>query len=104
MVNGVEVTKEGICHVTDYIHVVNGKIICFDKSVFDRDNPDDMRELARFGEGLYDTDGICRAYGDETVCIVHNMGEYCLPHPVHVSNLPPAQAAIVRKVIGELHG
>lgn len=104
MVNGVEVTKEGICHVTDYIHVVNGKIICFNKSALDMDNPDDVRDLVELGRVLYEGDGLERKYGNDSICLILGHGEDLVIDVACVDGMPDKYRGVLRKVVGELYG
>lgn len=82
-----KVTKKGIYHLSDYVHVVDGKIICFESSLYDVNNPDDV---------------------NASVCILHDFSKNgekrFMPHVVHFNVLSGEHRKIVEKAISDLYG
>ena len=66
--------KNQIIDVDGYVHIVNGKVICFESDVYDLDNPEDVKELlelsARMRSNDEDDKFYYRAYGDDTILFV----------------------------------
>ena len=60
--------KNQIIDVDGYIHVINGKVICFKLDVFDLNNPNDVADLLSFVDDLSEPDNLFSGQiGDDTV-------------------------------------
>lgn len=98
-----EVTKEGIYHITEFVHVANGKIICFMPGVMDVNDKSDMKTLLELGEVLYDGDGTRRSYGNNTVCILYGRKDKWFFNIVHADNMLEHKD-IIKKLVKQLYG
>lgn len=54
--------------VDDFIHVIDGKLVCYESNQFDWENPEDKKQLLDFVEILYETEELAAmgllTYGD----------------------------------------
>ena len=50
--------KNQIVDIDGYIHVINGKVICFKSDVYDLDNPRDVEDLLSFMDDLSESDNL----------------------------------------------
>lgn len=66
----VDELKGKVVSVSDFVHVVNGKIICFKPGTYDLENVHDLKRLISFSEKLYVSSWYPRRFGRETVCCV----------------------------------
>lgn len=60
-------TKKKIVDIDGYIHVINGKVICFNQDVYDLNNPDDVKSLFELLERLFSSPYLKPIYGDQTM-------------------------------------
>ena len=60
-------TKKKIVDIDGYIHVINGKVICFNPDVYDLNNPDDVKSLFELLESLFSSPHLKPIYGDQTM-------------------------------------
>lgn len=60
-------TKKKIVDIDGYIHVINGKVICFNQDVYDLNNPDDVKSLFELLERLFSSPHLKPIYGDQTM-------------------------------------
>lgn len=64
IMNNVE-NKNQIIDIDGYVHVVNGKVICFEPDVYDLNNPDDVEILLDFVSYISNPDNHeCTWFGD----------------------------------------
>lgn len=67
-------TKKKIVDIDGYVHVINGKVICFNPDVYDLNNSEHVKELlelsARMRSDDEDDTFYYRAYGDDTILFV----------------------------------
>jgi len=59
-----------IVDIDGFVHVVNGKVICFKSDVFDLENSEDVENLICFSEELYVKKGLPAIYGKDTICVL----------------------------------
>lgn len=59
--------KNQIVDIDGYIHVVNGKVICFKSDVYDLNNPEDVKSLIEHLESLFASPHLKPVYGDQTM-------------------------------------
>ena len=71
IMNNVE-NKNQIIDIDGYVHVVNGKVICFKPDVYDLNNPEDVEDLVSLSAKMNseDDDFCYRMYGDDTFLFV----------------------------------
>lgn len=60
-------TKKKIVDIDGYIHVINGKVICFNQDVYDLNNPEDVKSLFELLERLFSSPHLKPIYGDQTM-------------------------------------
>lgn len=59
--------KNQIVDIDGYIHVINGKVICFKPDVYDLNNPEDVKSLIEHLESLFASPHLKPIYGDQTM-------------------------------------
>lgn len=60
-------TKKKISDIDGYIHVINGKVLCFNQDVYDLNNPEDVKSLFELLERLFSSPHLKPIYGDQTM-------------------------------------
>ena len=64
-----------VVDIDGYVHVVNGKVICFEPDVLNMKNADEMDEFYRFVDDLFVHDLLQPIYGNNTMCILSRNGD-----------------------------
>ena len=60
-----------IVDIDGFVHVVNGKVICFKPDVLDMSKAEDREEVCRLSVKLYTTDMLPAVCGENTMCVLH---------------------------------
>lgn len=77
-------SENQIVDIDGWVHVIGGKVICFQPDVYDLNNPEDVKDLLEFAERLYVVPWLKPMYGGQTICylnkspdgsIYHGMGD-----------------------------
>lgn len=90
-----------IVNVDGYVHLVDGKVICFPEGLYDLSDAEDRERLLMVGEDLYVHKTMHAIYGQNTVCLLIPMedrpGEsiFCLRH---IGELPVDVQSPIRRV------
>ena len=59
-----------IVDIDGFVHVVNGKVICFKPDVLDMSKAEDREEVCRLSVKLYPTDMLPAVCGENTMCVL----------------------------------
>lgn len=102
--------------VDDFIHVIDGKLVCYESNQFDWENPEDKKKLLDFVKILYETEELAAEYGVDSYVLIEYHREYhhsifpsvasmkCLPENVQEKMrgaLDEYKRRTGRKVFGE---
>lgn len=67
--------KNQIVDIDGYIHVVNGKVICFKSDVYDLNNSADVKSLIEYSESLFASSHLKPLYGEQTMYILEHVSD-----------------------------
>lgn len=90
-----------IVDVDGYVHLVDGKVVCFPEGLYDLSREDDRNRLLMLGEDLYVEKTMRAIHGKNTVCILVPMkgkpgrSIFCLNH---IGELPVEVQETIRRV------
>lgn len=89
-----------IVDVDGYVHVVDGKAICFPPEVYDLTKQEDVDLLLALAEDLYVDDTMRAIHGRDTVCVLvpsgtTSRGIFCLRH---IGEMPESVQRVIRGV------
>lgn len=59
-----------IIDIDGYVHIVNGKVVCFEPDVLDIWEAEEMDELKGFLSGAFTTDDFPPIYGENTMIVI----------------------------------
>lgn len=93
-----------VTDIDGYVHLVHGKVICFEKGLYDLDSQDDVDALVALSETLYEEKGLERRYGRDTVCELRRFGAdgaRSIPIIRHIKDLPQHVQEAIRGVCHE---
>ena len=65
-----EKIKNQIIDIDGYVHVINGKVICFKPDVYDLDNPEDVQNVLDTVVSLFGSDSKLQVWFDDNTFVV----------------------------------
>lgn len=86
----------------NYVHFINSKVICFDDSVFNMNDKEDVKNLMRLADELYNVPDLPKSFGENTVCVLYSDGDDTKDFTIsimHINDLPAEVQKIVRDLI-----
>lgn len=89
-----------IVDVTDFVHVVDGKVICFKPGTYDMSSGEAVGWLLSLAENLFETKTLPRMYGKDSVCLVlpaHDGMGGVMPCVKHADDFPEQYRHDVRR-------
>ncbi len=72
--NSVE-NKNQIVDINGYVHVINGKVICFEPDVYDLNNPEDVKYLCDWTKDMWNDEYLRKKYNDDTLAYVEKSSD-----------------------------
>ena len=92
-----------IVDIDGFVHVVNGKVICFKPDVLDMSKAEDREEVCRLSVKLYTTDMLSAVCGKNTMCVLRPYydGQRYMIDMGTVLKLPQDVQEKVRKLVDE---
>lgn len=67
--------KNQVVDIDGYIHVINGKVICFKPDVYDLNNSEDVESLIEYSKSLFSCSHLKPLYGDQTMYILEHVSD-----------------------------
>lgn len=98
--------KNQIIDIDGYVHVVNGRVICFKPDVYDLDNPRDVQNVFDTVVSLFGSDGKLRVWFDDNTFVVLERSDVgnVVVGMGDVLCLPKAVQEKVRDAVNEYRG
>ena len=98
--SSLQAEDKGIEDINGFVHVVCGKVICFNNDVIDLLDEKDRADLMDFARHLYVDQDLLPRYGENTVCILvpsDRASEHGLVCQESIKSLPSDMQETIRR-------